>query len=109
MLVGASVTVRHGDRVLLGGPSGAGKSTLASVLAGSRLPASGSLRLAGANRLAVADEAWRRRVVMAQQFGKNHLLSASVAFNLLLGRAVRNQLPRDQTSMTATFFPTFMP
>lgn len=86
VLAGANLTVHHGDRVLLEGASGAGKSTLASLLAGVRLPASGSLLLAGADRHAVADEAWRRHVVVAPQFGENHVFSASVAFNLLLGR-----------------------
>jgi ATP-binding cassette subfamily B protein len=86
VLTGASLTARRGDRLLLTGPSGAGKSTLASLLAGMRLPHSGSLRLGDAERSRVADETWRRHVVLAPQFGDNHVISTSLAFNLLLGR-----------------------
>jgi ATP-binding cassette subfamily B protein len=74
VLKDVSLVIRPGDRVLLQGPSGAGKSTLAAVLGGLRPPSRGTLVGAGG-------------VTLAPQFHENHLVSASLAFNLLLGRA----------------------
>ena len=85
-LMNCSVQVRDGDRLLLEGPSGGGKSTLAAVLAGIRSPESGVLLLDGFDPHLLGSEEWRRRVVLAPQFHENHLLSASLAFNLLMGR-----------------------
>jgi len=82
-----ALEIRRGDRVLLEGPSGGGKSTLAALLCGLRAPTSGSLRLDGVERSALGDERWRARVGAAPQFHENHVFSASLLFNLLLGRA----------------------
>ena len=82
-----ALEIRRGDRVLLEGPSGGGKSTLAALLCGLRAPSSGSLRLDGVERSALGDERWRARVGAAPQFHENHIFSASLLFNLLLGRA----------------------
>ncbi len=82
-----ALEIRRGDRVLLEGPSGGGKSTLAALLCGLRAPSSGSLRLDGVERSALGDERWRARVGAAPQFHENHVFSASLLFNLLLGRA----------------------
>jgi ATP-binding cassette, subfamily B, bacterial len=79
--------IRRGDRVLLEGPSGGGKSTLAALLCGLRAPSSGSLRLDGVERSVLGDERWRARIGAAPQFHENHVFSASLLFNLLLGRA----------------------
>jgi ATP-binding cassette subfamily B protein len=65
--------VAPGDRVWLRGDAGEGKSTLAATLAGLRAPTQGELTTP--------------RVALAAQFHDNHLLSAPLAFNLLLGRA----------------------
>jgi ATP-binding cassette subfamily B protein len=73
VLRGVSLSVQPGDRILLQGPSGAGKSTLAAVLAGLRAPSHGTV--IGA-----------QQVTVAPQFHENYLVSASLAFNLLLGR-----------------------
>jgi ABC-type bacteriocin/lantibiotic exporter with double-glycine peptidase domain len=73
VLCDVSLTVQPGDRVLLQGPSGAGKSTLAAVLGGLRAPSHGTVT-----------GAWQ--VTVAPQFHENYLVSASLAFNLLLGR-----------------------
>ena len=81
-----SLTIRAGDRVLLEGPSGGGKSTLAALLAGLRSPDAGLLLLRGLDRATLGD-AWRRRVGAAPQFHENHILTASLGLNLLLGRA----------------------
>ena len=82
-----TLEIRRGDRVLLEGPSGGGKSTLAALLCGLRAPSSGSLQLDGVERSALGDERWRARVGAAPQFHENHVFSASLLFNLLLGRA----------------------
>jgi ATP-binding cassette, subfamily B, bacterial len=82
-----ALEIRRGDRVLLEGPSGGGKSTLAALLCGLRAPSSGSLRLDGVERTVLGDERWRARVGAAPQFHENHVFSASLLFNLLLGRA----------------------
>ena len=87
VLEDCALQIRRGDRVLLEGPSGGGKSTLAALLCGLRAPTSGSLRLDGVERSALGDERWRARVGAAPQFHENHVFSASLLFNLLLGRA----------------------
>ncbi|MEM9455853.1 MAG: ABC transporter ATP-binding protein [Myxococcota bacterium] len=82
-----SLTIESGDRILVEGPSGGGKSTLASLLCGLRQPASGQLRLWGIEQRAMGIEQWRRRVVSVPQFHENHVLTETLAFNLLMGRA----------------------
>jgi ATP-binding cassette subfamily B protein len=86
VLRGASLSIARGDRVLLEGPSGGGKSTLGALLAGLRTPQAGLLLLEGADRHSLGERGWRSRVVFAPQFHENHLLTASLAFNLLMGR-----------------------
>jgi len=86
VLDGVSLRIARGDRVLLEGPSGAGKSTLAAVLAGLREPDAGSLLLGGLDRWTVGAAEWRRRVAAAPQFHENHVLTGTLAFNLLMGR-----------------------
>jgi ATP-binding cassette subfamily B protein len=81
-----SVTVHHGERVLLEGASGGGKSTLASLLAGLRKPESGLILLRGLDLQTVGADAWRRRVSIAPQFHENHVFTGTFAFNLLMGR-----------------------
>jgi ATP-binding cassette subfamily B protein len=78
--------VRQGDHVLLQGPSGGGKSTLASILAGLRRPDSGLLLLDGLDQQSTGTRVWRRAVVLAPQFHENHILTESLAFNLLMGK-----------------------
>lgn len=85
VLRGTSLVINHGDRLLLQGPSGGGKSTLASLLVGLRQPEAGSLTLNGLDRQTLGDT-WHRIVTSAPQFHENHLLSGSLAFNLLMGR-----------------------
>jgi ATP-binding cassette, subfamily B, bacterial len=87
VLAGCSFEVRRGDRVLLEGPSGGGKSTLGALLCGLRAPTSGSLSYGGVEREVLGTLGWRARVGAAPQFHENHVFSASLLFNLLLGRA----------------------
>ncbi len=86
VLRGLSLRLRRGERVLLEGPSGAGKSTLAALLSGLREPDAGSLLLGGLDRWTVGAAEWRRRVAAAPQFHENHVLTGTLAFNLLMGR-----------------------
>ncbi len=78
--------IRRGERILLEGSSGSGKSTLAKIISGARLAQSGLLLVNGLDQHTLGD-AWRRCSVNVPQFHENHLLSESLAFNLLMGRA----------------------
>jgi len=42
--------------------------------------------LHGVDRQTLGDETWRRRIAAAPQFHDNHVLTETLAFNLLLGR-----------------------
>ncbi len=86
-LVDCSLTLRHGERVLLEGPSGGGKSTLAGVLTGLHAPEHGHVLLGGLDLATRGREGWRRRIASAPQFHENHVLSGTLAFNLLMGRS----------------------
>jgi ATP-binding cassette subfamily B protein len=81
-----AMELREGDHLLLEGPSGGGKSTLASLLVGLRSPDSGHVLLRGLDRATLGSAGWRQRIATAPQFHENHILSASLAFNLLMGR-----------------------
>lgn len=83
---GVDLTVGRQDRILLQGESGGGKSTLAALLCGLRRPTRGALMMDGLD-LPTLGTAWRRRATAAPQFHDNHILSGSLAFNLLMGRA----------------------
>jgi ATP-binding cassette subfamily B protein len=74
VLRGCDLTIEEGDRVLLEGPSGGGKTTLVSLLAGLRAPQSGELRGTG-------------EIAAAPQFHENYIVTETLAFNLLMGRA----------------------
>ncbi|MEJ7734217.1 MAG: ATP-binding cassette domain-containing protein [Polyangiaceae bacterium] len=86
-LKGASLRIEVGDRVLLQGPSGSGKTTFAALLAGLKQPSSGLLLLGGLDWHTLGPAGWRRRVAAAPQYNDNHVLTATLAFNLLMGRA----------------------
>lgn len=77
--------ISHGDRILLEGASGGGKSTLAGLLTGLNTARSGLLLLNGLDRHTLGDD-WHRLATSAPQFHENHILSGTVAFNLLMGR-----------------------
>jgi ATP-binding cassette subfamily B protein len=86
VLRGCSLQVARGERLLLTGDSGSGKSTLASLLAGLRVPRSGVLLLDGLDRHTLGAAAWHRLAAAVPQLQDNHVFSASLAFNLLMGR-----------------------
>jgi len=87
VLEGASLVVRAGDRVLLEGPSGSGKSTLASILTGLRDQGSGVVLLGGLDMATWTPNGWGAQIAGAPQFHENHVVSGTLAMNLLLGRA----------------------
>lgn len=86
VLDGVDLELHEGDRLLLEGGSGSGKTTLTSVLAGLQSATAGHLALSGFDPGRDCASDWRRRVVLAPQFGDNHVLQSSWAFNALLGR-----------------------
>lgn len=81
----AALAIAHGDRILFEGPSGAGKSTLASLLVGLRKPEKGLLLLNGLDRHTLGD-IWHDLATEAPQFHENHVFTATLGFNLLMGR-----------------------
>jgi ATP-binding cassette subfamily B protein len=82
----ASLTVRAGERVLLEGPSGSGKSTFASLLTGLRGQGSGLMLLGGLDMATWTRDGWGAQIAGAPQFHENHVVSGTLAMNLLLGR-----------------------
>jgi ATP-binding cassette subfamily B protein len=85
VLHGLDLAIYSGDQILLEGPSGGGKSTLASLLVGLREPDSGLLLLGGLDRHTLG-ASWQQLATEAPQFHENHILSGTLAFNLLMGR-----------------------
>ena len=80
-----NLEIYAGDRILLEGPSGGGKSTLASLLVGLRFPDSGLLLLEGLDYRTLGARGWKARIVAAPQFHENHVMTNTLAFNLLMG------------------------
>ena len=85
-LQSGSLCIQEGDRILLEGPSGGGKTTFASLISGLREPESGLLLARGLDRRTLGAEQWRKQIAAAPQFHENHILTETLAFNLLLGR-----------------------
>ena len=86
MLQPSSLTIKKGDRILLEGPSGGGKSTFVSLLSGMRKPDSGLVLINGLDSHTVGSERWSKQVSSSPQFHDNHILTETLAFNLLMGR-----------------------
>lgn len=56
------------------------------MLAGLRQPQAGLLLLRGLDHHTLGKTGWRQRVVTAPQFHENHILTGTLAYNLLMGR-----------------------
>lgn len=97
VLRGCTLQIRQGDRLLLEGPSGGGKSTLAALLGGLQVPTGGLLLWRGFDYPTLGATAWRRQIGVVPQFHENHILTGTLAFNLLLGR----QWPPTPADLTA--------
>jgi len=87
VLNGLNLRMERGDLALLEGASGRGKSTLVSMLCGLREPASGLLTSGGLDRRSMGALRWRKKVAAAPQYHENHVVTGTLAFNLLMGRA----------------------
>jgi ATP-binding cassette, subfamily B, bacterial len=85
VLDGCCLEIDANSRILIEGASGSGKSTLASVLSGRRRPESGLLLLHGLDWPTLGVQGFRSAIVAVPQAHDNHVLSTSLAFNLLLG------------------------
>ena len=55
-------------------------------MSGLREPESGLLLAGGLDRATLGKDRWRKRVATAPQYHENHILAASLSFNLLMGR-----------------------
>ena len=85
-LKNCTLTIHAGDSLLLEGDSGSGKSTLALLIAGIRRPSAGFILAGGLDLQTRGETNWRRCVAAAPQYHENHILSAPLSFNLLMGR-----------------------
>jgi len=85
-LSACSLAIESGQNTLLLGKSGSGKSTLAAILTGQTEPDHGTLSLGGLDRASWGEAEWSRRIAFVPQFHDNHILSGTLAFNLLMGR-----------------------
>ncbi len=81
-----NLRIEEGDAILLEGESGSGKSTLVSLLCGLRPSSSGKLLSRGIDQSSLGILAWRKRIACAPQYHENHILSAPLLFNLLMGK-----------------------
>jgi thiol reductant ABC exporter CydD subunit len=79
-----SLTVQAGEVLALVGPSGCGKSTLLGVLLGLIGPDAGSVSVGGVDIADLDPDAWRAGLAWVPQ--RPHLLNASIADNIRLGR-----------------------
>jgi ATP-binding cassette, subfamily B, bacterial len=80
-----ALRIEPGEKIVIEGSSGSGKSTLASILSGRRKPNSGLLLAGGVDPHICGEAMWRRLIATAPQYQENHIFSASLAFNLLMG------------------------
>lgn len=99
VLRGVGLRVSAHDRVLLEGASGSGKSTLVSLIAGIRAPRTGVLLADGLDRHTLGMSGWRRRIAAAPQFHQNHMLTGTLAFNLLMGRPLPHTQDDEREAM----------
>lgn len=86
VLAGASLTLRHRDRLAIVGPNGSGKTTLLRVLVGLERPQSGSVTLFGTPCLREADfRAQRPRIGFLFQDSDDQLFCPTVIEDVAFG------------------------
>ncbi|MEM9743353.1 MAG: ATP-binding cassette domain-containing protein [Pseudomonadota bacterium] len=78
-----SLSINAGEHIALIGPSGAGKSTLAGLLGGVLTQYTGTLHIAGVDRLKIAPAALRDAVAFVPQ--QPQLISGTIRDNITLG------------------------
>lgn len=88
-----NVTVRAGEIVLILGANGAGKSTLLRTAAGFIKPYQGSVRLDGQEMVGLAPETIARKGMRLVLDGHRVFPELSVADNIRLGAAIRDDRP----------------
>ena len=75
-----------GERMVLSGASGGGKSTLAAVLSGRLGAEQGLVLVNGLDAQVAGEDEWRKLVGYVPQRHDNHIVTDTLAFNLLMGR-----------------------
>lgn len=87
ILQSVSLCLQQGQQYLLQGESGSGKSTLLALLAGQASPQQGWLLCNDRDLQTLGYKYWRKKICWVPQYHDNYLFSATLLFNLLLGRA----------------------
>lgn len=86
LLQGVSMHLQQGQQYLLQGESGSGKSTLLSLLAGQARSRQGWILYNDRDLPSLGYRQWRQKICWVPQYHDNYLFSATLLFNLLLGR-----------------------
>lgn len=84
VLSDVSLLCARGQVTAVVGPSGAGKSTLLNLIVRLYDPTAGAVRVGDVDLSALEMSAWRRRIGFVPQ--ESHLMNATVAENITLGR-----------------------
>ena len=82
-----SLYLQQGQQYLLQGESGSGKSTLLALLAGQASPHQGWLLCNDRDLPSMGHRHWRKTICWVPQYHDNYMFSATLLFNLLLGRS----------------------
>lgn len=86
VLQNINMHLQQGKQYLLQGESGSGKSTLLAILAGQANQQQGWLLCNDRDLQTLGHQYWRKKICWVPQYHDNYLFSATLLFNLLLGR-----------------------
>ncbi len=108
-LVGCSLRLDAGDRVVLVGESGAGKTTLLNLLLGFIQPQRGSIRVNGRNLYELTPESWHRALAWVGQHPM--VFHGTIAGNIAMGKpaASRSQIEQAARAARVTDFAQHLP